>query len=293
LREKIGFIGLGAMGAPIAGNLLAAGHALRVFNRTPEKTKPLVERGAEAVKTLAEASEPGGVVFTMVTDDAALHDIVASDGFLERLRGGVHVSMSTVTPKAARAAAKRHADAGSDYVAAPVFGRPQAAAEKQLWVCLSGEAGPRDRVRPLLSDVGRGTSDFGDDPGAANVVKLCGNFMLAASIEMMAEAWTLAAKNGLEPEEIAKFFGETLFSAPALKNYGATVAAKRWSPPGFRLALGLKDLELVLATSREAKAPMPFASLLRDRLLAGVARGRGDLDWSALAMGAAEDAGLP
>ena len=292
MSERLGFIGLGAMGTPIAGNLLAGGHALRLFNRTPEKTKPLVERGAEAAKTPADAAAPGGVVFTMVTDDAALREIVESDGFLERLRGGVHVSMSTVTPKAARDVAKRHSAAGSAYVAAPVFGRPQAAAEKQLWVCLSGPAAARERVRPLLSAVGRGTFEFGDDPGAANVVKLCGNFMLAASIEMMAEAWTLAAKNGLAPEEIAKFFSETLFAAPVFKNYGAAIAAKRYSPPGFRLALGLKDLELVLATSRESKAPMPLASLLRDRLLAGVARGRGDLDWTALAMAATEEAGL-
>ncbi|MGE5275921.1 MAG: NAD(P)-dependent oxidoreductase [Acidobacteriota bacterium] len=293
MNETVGFIGLGAMGLPIAGNLRAAGYPLRVHNRTMEKAKPLLARGAEPASSPAEAAPPGGIVFTMVSDDAALSSIVESPHFLERLgAGGVHVSMSTVAPKTARDLARRHAQAGSVYLAAPVFGRPDAAAAKLLWICLSGAAAARERARPLLSAIGQRTVEFGDDPGAANVVKLCGNFLIASSIEMMAEAWTLAEKNAIAPAEIAKFFSETLFAAPVFKNYGAAVAEKRYSPPGFRLALGLKDVELVLGAARESKAPMPIASLLRDRLLAAVARGRGDLDWSALGIGAAEDAGL-
>jgi 3-hydroxyisobutyrate dehydrogenase-like beta-hydroxyacid dehydrogenase len=200
--------------------------------------------------------------------------------------------MSTVAPKTARELARRHADAGSVYLAAPVFGRPEAAAKKLLWICLSGPASGRERVKPLLAEIGQRTVEFGEDPGAANVVKLCGNFLLASSIEMMAEAWTLAEKNGIAPTDLAAFFGETLFPAPVWKSYGGALAAKKYAPPGFRLSLGLKDVELVLATAREAKMPMPLASLLRDRLLSAVARGRADLDWTALGMSAAEDAGL-
>jgi 3-hydroxyisobutyrate dehydrogenase-like beta-hydroxyacid dehydrogenase len=291
--ERIGFLGLGAMGLPIAGNLIDAGHAVTVYNRTIDKTKPLADRGAAVASRPAEVVSPGGVVLSMVADDRALEEIVGSDGFLARLSaGGIHVGLSTVSPETSRALATRHAAGGSAYVAAPVFGRPEAAAAAKLWICLSGDPDARRRVRPLLETLGQAVYDFGDDPGAANVVKLCGNFLIAASIEAMAEAWTLAEKNGIPRSRVAELFAETLFAAPVFRSYGAAVADKRYAPPGFRMKLGLKDVELVLGAARGSAVPMPVASLVRDRLLSGVARGRGDLDWSALAMGVSEDAGL-
>lgn len=292
-EKRIGFIGLGRMGEAIARNLLGAGHRLVVWNRTPEKAGDLVRRGAERVASAADACPPGGVVFTMLADDTALEAVAGSEGFVARLgRGGVHVSMSTISPGTARRFAESHEAGGSAYVAAPVFGRPDAAAAGKLWVCLSGAAEARARVLPLTREIGQGTFELGDDPGAANVAKLCGNFLIAAAMESMAEAFTLGEKSGLRPAELARIFGETLFACPIYRNYGATIAEGRFSPPGFALPLGLKDVSLVLAAAAEARAPMPLAGLLRDRLLSGIARGRQDLDWSALSLGARDDAGL-
>jgi 3-hydroxyisobutyrate dehydrogenase-like beta-hydroxyacid dehydrogenase len=281
------------MGSHIARNLLAAGHAVVVHNRTAGKSQPLAELGAVVAGRPAETASAGSVVFSMVSDDRALEEIVGSDGFLSSLSGGgVHVGMSTVAPDTSRTLAARHAAAGSLYVAAPVFGRPDMAAAGKLWICLSGDPAARQRVLPFLSVLGQAVYEFGDDPGAANVVKLCGNFLIGASIEAMAEAWTLAEKNGISRSRVADLFAGTLFAAPIFRSYGGAIAEKRYSPAGFRLALGLKDVELVLGAAKGSAVPMPLASLVRDRLLSGVARGRGDLDWSALAMGVSEDAGL-
>ena len=292
MTENIAFVGLGNMGRAIARNLLAAGHHLRVWNRTPGKDKELGEAGAERASSAADAVVPRGILVTMVADDKAVEEVVGSPGLLERLGNGVHLSMSTIGPETSRRLLKRHEAAGSSYVAAPVFGRPEAAEARKLWVCVSGPAKPAARVRPLLDAIGQGVFEFGEDPGAANVVKLCGNFLIVAAMEAMAEAWTLAEKSGLDRAAVAKMLTETLFTGPVNKNYGAMIADLKPRPAGFRLMLGLKDVELALGAADVAKAPMPFASLLRDRFLSAAAKGRGDLDWSAIALGVAEDAGI-
>jgi 3-hydroxyisobutyrate dehydrogenase-like beta-hydroxyacid dehydrogenase len=293
MTERIGFIGLGNMGAPIAANLIESGYELAVYNRTASKTGPLVARGASRADRPRDVLARGGVVFTMLADDRAVEQIVGSDGFLETLgAGGVHVSMSTISPALSRRLATRHSEAGSTYVAAPVFGRPEAAAARKLWICAAGPAAARERIRPLLYAVGQGLFEFGEEAAAANIIKVSGNFLIAAAMEAMAEAYALAEKNGIPPDRIADLFGQTLFACPVYKNYGAAIAGRRFTPAGFRLSLGLKDIELVLGASDEGKVPMPVASLLRDRLLGAMARGRQDLDWSALAIGAREDAGI-
>jgi len=291
--DRIGFIGLGRMGQPVARNLAASGHALAVWNRSPGKSGPLLEAGAVEVDRPSAACAPGAVVFTMLSDDRALEEVVSSEGFLDRLSpGGLHVSMSTVAPATSRRLAGRHEKAGSAFVAAPVFGRPDAAAARKLWVCVSGAPAGRERAIPFLRTIGQGIYEFGDDAGAASVAKLCGNFLIAAAMESMAEAFALGEKSGVAPGALAKLFGETLFSSPVYQNYGKSIAEKKFQPPGFALPLGLKDMSLVLAAAAEARAPMPVANLVRDRLLSGLARGREDYDWSALALGAAEDAGI-
>ncbi len=293
-QDGIGFVGTGRMGEPIARSLLQAGHALTVWNRKREKVAALVGDGAREAWDPAEVCSPGGVVFTMLSDDRALDQVVGSRGFLDRLSpGGVHISMSTVSPETSRRLAERHADGGSAYVAAPVFGRPDAAAARKLWVCVSGEAPARERAAPLLREVGQGVFDFGDDPAAANVAKLCGNFLIAAAMEAMSEAFTLGEKNGIDPNRLVDLFGRTLFACPIYQNYGKTIADRSFTPAGFALPLGLKDMSLVLASATSSKTPMPLANLVRDRLLSGIARGREDLDWSALSLGAREEAGLP
>ena len=291
--EQIGFVGTGRMGEPIARNLLEAGNRLVVFNRTGSKADGLVAQGARRAPAPGDVCSPGGLVLTMVSDDAALEEIVSSEGFLPRLApGGVHVSMSTVSPRASRAVAQLHAGAGSGYVAAPVFGRPEAAASRKLWVCLSGAPEARARALEPLRAIGQGVFELGDDPGAANVAKLCGNFLIAAAMEAMAEAFALGEKNGIAPKALADLFGGTLFACPIYQNYGKTIAERRFSPAGFAMPLGVKDLGLVLETAALSNTPMPVAGLVRDRLLSAMARGWQDLDWSALARAVREDAGL-
>jgi 3-hydroxyisobutyrate dehydrogenase-like beta-hydroxyacid dehydrogenase len=294
MKLEAGFIGLGSMGLPMAENLLAAGVKVRLFNRTAAKAQPLVAKGAIVAPSHADAAAPGGVVMTMLADDAAVESMVMGEGGLAaRLApGGIHVSMSTIAPSTARRLARYHAERGSIYVASPVFGRPDNAAARQLIICTSGPAAAKERVRPLLELVGRAIYDYGEEPGAANVVKLAGNFLIAAAIEAMAEAFTMAERNGIDRREVADMLGKTLFACPVYQRYGEMVAAKRHTPAGFTLSLGLKDLELVLKTTGEVRVPAPMASVVRDRILAGLAHGREAMDWSALALGVLDDAAI-
>jgi 3-hydroxyisobutyrate dehydrogenase-like beta-hydroxyacid dehydrogenase len=294
VSEEIGFIGLGAMGLPMATNLIAAGHKLRVYNRTPAKAQPLVERGAAQVARPGDTARPGGIVITMVSDDEVLKSVVLGpDSIASRLApGGVHISMSTVAPATSRELARHHADCGSSYVGAPVFGRPDNAAAAQLVVCVSGPSTAKTRVRPLFEPMGRAIFDFGEDPGAANVAKLAGNFLISAALEAIAEALAMVEKSGVERTKVAEMLGKTLFKCPIYQHWGQLVAEKRHTSVVLRMGLGLKDLNLVLSTAGEVKVPMPVASLVRDRLLAGLAKGREQMDWSAFALGVLDEAGL-
>jgi 3-hydroxyisobutyrate dehydrogenase-like beta-hydroxyacid dehydrogenase len=279
------------MGAAIAVNLLKAGHGLRVYNRTAAKAEPLVEKGATLAPKPADVAQPGGIVLTMVADDRALEDLCLPSGsFVERLGpGGIHVSLSTISPATSRSLAEHHAKHKVAYVASPVFGRPDAAAAKRLWVCTSGPAAVRQRVEPIQNAIGQGLFDFGEDPGAANVVKLCGNFMVAATIETLAEMLTLAEKSGVSKKAVAEMIGK--FS-PLHAGYASQIAEQRFEPAGFRLTLGLKDVNLILQMAAASTTPLPLGSLLHDRWVSAVAKGRGDLDWSAIALNVAEDAGM-
>jgi 3-hydroxyisobutyrate dehydrogenase-like beta-hydroxyacid dehydrogenase len=200
--------------------------------------------------------------------------------------------MSTISPAAARKLARFHAERGSIFVSAPVFGRPNAAEARKLWICMAGPTEAKAKVRPILEVLGQGIFDFGEDPGAANVVKLAGNFMIAAAMESIAEALTMAQKGGVNPVAAIEMLSSTLFACPVYQGYGATIAHRRFEPPGFRLPLGLKDMNLVLETATDAKVPMPTASLLHDRFVSAIAKGRSGMDWSAIALGAADDAAL-
>ena len=290
----IGFIGLGSMGLPMASNLLAAGHKLRVYNRTASKADALLKQGAELVSHSAAVASPGGVAITMLSDDATLEAMVVGvDTIAHRLApGGIHISMSTIAPATARKLAQYHAENGSIYVAAPVFGRPEAAHAKRLWICTSGPHQAKHKIAPILNSMGQKTFDFGEEPGAANAVKLSGNFLIAAAMESMAEALAMVEKSGVDRVAAMEMISSTLFACPVYQGYGNAIAHMRHTPAGFRLPLGLKDVELVLKTGGEVRVPMPVAAILRDRLLASIANGREEMDWSALALGARDDAGL-
>jgi 3-hydroxyisobutyrate dehydrogenase-like beta-hydroxyacid dehydrogenase len=293
MSERIGFVGLGKMGGAMAETLLKAGYRLRVYNRDPRKAQALVARGAQQVMRPGEAVEPGGIVITMVADDAALESVtLGNEGILAHLGpGGIHVSMSTVSPAIARSMTELHAQRGASYVAAPVFGRPAAALSQNLWICCAGASPARERVQGVLQAMGQGVFDFGEEPMAANVVKLCGNFLIGSALEAMAEALTLAEKNGLDRNRVITMFGQIMFPGPIYQNYGKMIAEKHYIPVGFEMSLALKDTNLVLETAEQVQMPMPLASLVHHRLLAGVAKGRGSFDWSALAQLVDEDAG--
>ena len=294
MNEVIGFVGLGSMGLPIASNLVEAGYTLQVYNRSPQKAQPLLDKGAKLCTNSGNVVESRGIVITMLSNDQALEEVVLGEnGILEKLdSGGIHLSMSTVSPATAQKLAEHHERRGAHYLAAPVFGRPDAAAARKLWICLSGNEAAKERVLPVLNVLGQGVFDFGEQVGAANVVKLAGNFLIISAIEAMAEAFTLAEKNGIERTKVAELFGQTLFACPIYQNYGRMIAQEQYQPAGFKLSLGLKDVTLALQTARDSQMPMPLGSLLHDRLMAAVARGRGDIDWTGLALAISEEAGI-
>jgi 3-hydroxyisobutyrate dehydrogenase-like beta-hydroxyacid dehydrogenase len=290
----IGVIGLGGMGGGMAGRLLDTGHTVTVWNRSKPPAEPFVARGAKLAATPADVAAPGGMVITMVANDAALEAVAAgADGFLGRLgQGGVHISMSTISVALARSLAERHAAHGSHFVAAPVFGRPTAAAAGKLWILQSGAAEAKARVRPVLEALSQSIHDIGDAPDAAPVGKIAGNFMIAAATEAMGEAFALLQKSGADARIWHDMISSTLFACPIYANYGRFILDRAFTPPGFKLTLGAKDIGLALAAGAEQQVPLPFASILRDRFLASVAQGRGDLDWTSIALNAAADAGL-
>ena len=293
-KEPIGFIGLGNMGAQMARNLLEAEYKLTVFNRTRKRAQSLVDNGVALAETPRDAVASGGIVITMLANDLALETAtLGENGFVDALgKDGLHISMSTVSSETSRKLAHEHARRGSHFLAAPVFGRPEAAAAKKLWICQSGAAAAKERAKPVLEVLGQGIYDFGEEPGAANVVKLAGNFLILSALEALSEALALAQKNGIDRTTLAGFFGQTIFSCPIYQNYGRILAERLFEPPGFTLELGMKDIRLARDTAEAAQVPMPLADLLHARLLSGLAKGRGHMDWTAIELSTAEDANV-
>jgi 3-hydroxyisobutyrate dehydrogenase-like beta-hydroxyacid dehydrogenase len=294
VKEPIGFLGMGQLGTPMVANLLEDGYPVRVWNRTAEKARPLVEKGARQADRPEDALEPGGILMTCLSNDQAIQSLRVEHPrlFSQLGKEGVHVSMSTIAPETSRRLAREHAQQGGMYVASPVMGRPDAVAARAQTYLLSGPAAAVARVRPPLEAIGRRTFDFGEDPGAANVAKLASNFLIAGAIEAMAEAFTFSTKNGLDPTPLHAMLTDALFACPIYKNYGAQILAGNYRHPGFQLALGLKDLGLVSQVAFESRTPMPLASLLRDRFLAAFAHGRGSWDWMSIAAEVEAAAGL-
>ncbi len=292
--QNVGFVGLGRMGLPMARNLLESGFAVRAFNRSPGKAEGLASKGAILAETPAQAAVSADTtVITLVSNDAALEQVVSGpNGLTQAPRGILHISMSTVSPETSRRISQLHADRGDQFVSAPVFGRPDAVAARRVIICTSGKESAKQRARPVLEAIGQPIVDYGEDPGAANVVKLAGNFLIAAAIEAMAECFTFVEKNGVDHRQVAQMLGSTLFSCPIYQNYGRQIAEAGFENVGFALPLGLKDLELVRDTAARSLVPMPFAAIVRDRLIASMAKGREHLDWTGFALEVAETAGL-
>jgi len=289
---KVGFIGLGNMGSPMAGSLIKAGHEVTVYNRTRAKAEPLIDQGARFAAHIADACQ-GEAVITMLADDAAVEDVVCSnDGVIASLgKGAIHISSSTISVAISDRMATAHEAKAQGYVSAPVFGRPEAAAAAKLFVVAAGPQHALDTCMPLFEAMGQRTFRFGDKPSLANLVKLSGNFLIAAVIETLSEAMALVGKAGLDQHQYLDFLTSTLFVAPVYKTYGGLIADKKFQPAGFAAPLALKDVRLALAAGEQLRVPLPVGSLIRDRLLTLLARGGESLDWSAISQIAAEDAG--
>jgi 3-hydroxyisobutyrate dehydrogenase-like beta-hydroxyacid dehydrogenase len=291
---KIAFIGLGNMGTPMARHLIRAGHEVTVWNRSRDKAEPLKSEGAKIAQSLAEAAKEAEIVITMLADDQAVESSVLHAGAaIDNMRkGATHISMSTISVALSRKLAEEHAKRGQHYLAAPVFGRPEAAAEAKLFIAAAGDKNVVELCRPVLESMGQKLFVIGDKPEMATVVKISGNFLIASLIESLGEAIALTRKYDIDPHTYVDFLTSTLFNAPVYKTYGGIIADEKYTPPGFKLRLGLKDVRLALSAGESVDAPLPIASLIRDHMLTALARGMEGLDWSSMAKLAAENAGL-
>jgi len=284
---KIGFIGLGNLGTPIAENVLQKQKQLFVYNRTASKTKPLADKGATVCNSIKELASNCDIVFSVVSDDAAVHSVTnTKDGIAENLKkGGIHISVSTILPTTAKQLGEIHEQHNNHYIAAPVMGRPEAARARKLNFLVSGDKTAIEMIKPLLQDAGGvGIWEFGTEVIAANVAKLCSNFLIVSAIEAMAEGINLANKSGVDASTWISMMTQTLFAAPVYINYSNILLKEIFQPAGFALKLGLKDVNLVLQQAKNAQAEMPIGNLMQQRLNECVKNGLGDYDWTAVAL---------
>jgi 3-hydroxyisobutyrate dehydrogenase-like beta-hydroxyacid dehydrogenase len=294
---EIGFVGLGHMGTAMAASLIAAGHRVTAYVRRADQMDKLATLGLDPTMQFADLFDCQ-VVISMVADDAAIRDValgrdnVGAEGLVSGLkRGAIHLSMSTISTATASHLATEHARRGQGYVAAPVFGNPDAAKARQLFIVAAGAPADVERCQPLFDSLGQKTFVVGADPAHANLVKLLGNMMTATTLEVLGEVVAVALKRGLDPKRFIDIMTSTMFGGRAHKIYGDKIVRQSYAP-GFVMPLVLKDVRLALAEAESASAPMPSVDVVRDRLITGIARGHADLDWTALGLIAAEEAGL-
>jgi 3-hydroxyisobutyrate dehydrogenase-like beta-hydroxyacid dehydrogenase len=282
------------MGQAMAARLLAAGHDVLLYNRTPGKLGALLAQGAHEAGSIAEAARHGGIVLSMLADDSALRSVAeAPAGLLATLPpGGIHIAMGTHDVEHIRALAAAHAKAGQVLLAAPVLGRPEAVTAGRLSILVGGDPAAIERCLPLLEALGRRIFRTGIDPGSASAMKLANNFLLACAIEAMGEAFALVQKSGADSTVFHDVLTEGLFASPAYITYAKIIAEQDWDHVGFTMALALKDINLVLAAGHASGVPMPSATVCRERMLGAIAHGDAQRDWSAIALEQARASGL-
>jgi 3-hydroxyisobutyrate dehydrogenase-like beta-hydroxyacid dehydrogenase len=289
---KIGFIGLGQMGSGMAANLLKARHDLVIYNRTQAKMEPLIAQGAKAAATISEACQGDAVMTMLANDDAVESFVFEKGGIVESLpKGAIHVSSSTISTDLSEKLAKAHEKTGQRFVAAPVFGRPDAAALAKIVVVAGGAPDVIAAAQPIFDAIARRTFVVSETPKAANLAKISGNFLIASIFESLGEALALVGKGGVDRQKFYEILTSTLFDAPVYRTYGPIIIDKKFEPAGFAAPLGLKDIRLTLAAAEALRVPMPLAGLLRDRFLTLLAHGGDNLDWSAIGELPAKDAG--
>jgi 3-hydroxyisobutyrate dehydrogenase-like beta-hydroxyacid dehydrogenase len=291
---KIGVLGLGKMGSGIASNLLKAGHELVLWNRSAAKAEPLVALGARLAATPRETAAAAEVAITMLADDAALHSVTSGEhGLIAGLAPhALHISMSTIAVASADRLKQEHAARQQRFLSAPVFGRPEAAAAAKLFILAAGEEQDLQTAAPIFGAVSQRVFKLGTNPQSANLVKLCGNFVILAAVEAMGEAMTLAEKGGVPRAQLLEVLTGSLFDAPPYRNYGAMLAKKAFRPAGFSAPLGLKDMRLAAQAADTLRVPMPLLGVLRDHLLQTIALEGEDIDWSGIGQAIDRNAGL-
>jgi 3-hydroxyisobutyrate dehydrogenase-like beta-hydroxyacid dehydrogenase len=297
LMGEVGFVGLGHMGTAMAANLASAGAGVIGYVRRLDQMAKLKALGLGPTMDIGELLNCE-IVITMLPDDDAVREVVFGhrDIGLKGLGAGlkpgaIHLSMSTISTATASCLASEHARNGQGYVAAPVFGNPDAAKTRQLFIVAAGAAADLERCQPIFDSLGQRTFVVGVDPQDANLIKLLGNMMSATALEMLAEVIAVLRKRGLDPQPFIDIMTSTMFGGRAHKIYGDKIAKQNYAP-GFVLPLVLKDVRLAVAEAEKAGAPMPSVGVVRDRLITAIARGYGELDWTALGLIAAEEAGL-
>lgn len=281
MTKEIIFIGLGNMGTPMAMNLLKNGVALSVYNRTKEKTKPVIKAGAKFLENPSDAFKNASIVFSMLANDEALIEVTESI-LKNAQKECIHVSLSTVAPDTIKKLDEQHKMKDAILISAPVFGRPEVAEKQELWICTAGKEEAKKEVRPYLLMLGKKIYDFGPNPESANFVKVSGNFMILSVIEALSETFAALKQNGIDPTQFLSLMTDSLFPSPVYKTYGKIISDQKFSPPGFKMTLGLKDLNLFLSTAKDLD--LPLAQVLKERCLTGIGKGQGDLDWSAISL---------
>lgn len=299
---RIGFIGLGNMGRPMARTLLREGHTLTVYNRTMSRTETLRAEGAQVGHSPAAAARSADVLITMVADDEALEQVIfgtdeegadEDHGALAALAPqAIHISMSTIGVALSRRLAEAHAHAGQGYVAAPVFGRPEVAAQGELGIVVAGPADQVECCSPVFQALGKEVIRVGSEGWEANMVKLAGNFLTAVTIGALGETFTLMRKADVDVETFLQVITDVVGPSPTYEKYGALIAAERFEPMGFSLGLGLKDMKALLHAAEGVGVGMPIGLAVYNQFFEGVGRGHAELDWAGLARVSLENARL-
>lgn len=288
----VGFIGVGRMGRVMVRNLLQAGHRVRAWDVSPDAVQEVVPYGAETASSARDAFAGDAVISMLPNDDAMRAVFLASDVLETNGSRPIHVNMATASVQCASELAAAHAQAGLHYIAAPVFGRPEMAAERNLNILAAGDPAAIDRVQPLFDAMGKKTWRMGEVPSQSNVAKIAGNLMVACMLEAMGETAALARAYKMDPADVLNVVVGSIFDVPVYRIYAQLIGSGRYEPPGFDLRLGLKDAKLALEAGEDASVPLPFASVLRDNYLDALAHGDGGKDWSAVARVALRRAGL-
>jgi 3-hydroxyisobutyrate dehydrogenase-like beta-hydroxyacid dehydrogenase len=294
MDTRVGFIGLGSMGLPMAQNILKKGFPLWIYNRTKEKAAPILERGGKWSTSPSELASQCDIIVSMVSNDDALNEVVdgPSGIFRASKKPSIHISMSTVSPGLSASLEKKHQENGIAFLAAPVSGRPERAKEGALWIFLAGDPKSKKMAYPILQTMSSKIFDLGEQPSYASLFKLCNNFMILGLVEIFSEAATMLEKNGIPIEKAIEIWGDSLFDCPAFHSYTSMLSEKNFADGGFALNLGLKDMRLLQTSADKSQVPMPVLSELHDKLLMSMNLGREKFDWSAIALVTREQAGF-